>query len=730
MATVVVVFSSTGFRIDDAESLTPANGAWASVGNASKVALEPDFFYQGSNCASSQVSNKNGGPGFNWTGTPHDYETTPRTVIMKGRCATPGAIGTGTGGYNVEVGSGGARSAYYTYHVLDNVTYQDHRGWIVTPVDPNLLGYPDVIVSTPDPSIIEFYAIGITTVVGLKGQNQAVDAIDYVENGVANLLLTRGDSTDADGTFQDFIDFDFDFDDKSNRYGIIIEEEGVLFIVGIIGVGESGTATEFTDSNKTLIWPDGRFDTAFAGLIHNLENASTVVGTTDCTYIGRGSRENIQWFDTALDVDGTNEEVDIVGHGFVDGDYVLYSDEGGTAITGLTDATSYWVNESDTTNPGDSISFYNSRADALSDTSPIGLTADSAPGANHKLTKVIDTRPTITYVGTSGIATAASDVYNNIDNLVLTSVVTLTNCKMLNSGNITAASGATISGLTLSFATLDEGVAALIIDDLDDLSLCNFTFNDEGHAIEVTDNTGSPFDWDHDLSGYWTPEVTPNNGWEFSTAQAFTSEQLNTDGLHGFTTGDAVFYNDESGIENIGLVDGDKYYVNVADTDTVTVHLTKSAAIAGSSAINLTTSGSETHALYSSKAAVFNNSVGAITINVNAGSTPSVRNGTGASSTVVASVPITITCKNSAGLAVEGIRVRVEEDPSGSLVTEGSTNASGIFSDSFSGSTPQAVKVIARLKGFKFNEAFDSIASGTGLSVPFTMIRDQTVNRP
>ncbi len=721
MATALVIFPSTGLRIDDAEAVSPTNGVWAAVGNASKVALEPDFFWQGSNCISSQVSNKNGGPGFNWTATPHDYQTTPRTTILKGRCATPGAIGTGASGYKVEVGSGGVRSAFFAYNVLDNVSYPDSRGWIVTPIDPNLLGYPDVITGSVDPTIIEFYAIGITTTVTLKGQNQAVDSIDYVENGAASLLLTRGDSTDPDATYQDFIDFDFD--NKSNRYGVVIEEEGVLFLVGILGIGEAGTATEFADSNKTLIWPDGRFDTDFAGLLIDLGNASTTVSKTDCTYIGRGREEIIAWFDTALDVDGTNDELDIIGHGLLTGDYVQYSDEGGTAISDLTDLDFYFVRRID----ADTISLHTTRLGAFGDTAQRVLTADSAPGANHKLTKGIDTRPTLTFTGTSGSATMVGCTFNNIDDLVLTSVVTLTDCKMLNSSNITAATGATIIGLILSFAKLDEGVAALIIDDLDDLSSCDFTFNDEGHAVEVTSNAASPFSWTHDLSGYWAPA---NLGWNFSTAQAFTSEQLNTDAAHGFATGDAVFYNNEGGIQGIGLTNGNKYYVNVVDSDTVTVHLTKSAAVAGSSAIDLTTSGSETQSLYSSKAALFNDSGGAITVNVDSGNSPSVRNGTGASTTVSASVPITITCKNSAGLVQEGIRVRIEEDPGGVLVAEGSTNASGVFSTSFGGSTPQNVKVIARLKGFKFNEAFDTIASGTGLSIPFTMIRDQAVNRP
>jgi hypothetical protein len=87
----------------------------------------------------------------------------------------------------------------------------------------------------------------------------------------------------------------------------------------------------------------------------------------------------------------------------------------------------------------------------------------------------------------------------------------------------------------------------------------------------------------------------------------------------------------------------------------------------------------------------------------------------------VASVPTTITCKNTAGNALEGVRVRIEEDPSGTLISQGTTNASGVVSDTFGGATPQASKIIARLLGLVDSSAFETIQSGTGMSVPISM---------
>jgi hypothetical protein len=107
-----------------------------------------------------------------------------------------------------------------------------------------------------------------------------------------------------------------------------------------------------------------------------------------------------------------------------------------------------------------------------------------------------------------------------------------------------------------------------------------------------------------------------------------------------------------------------------------------------------------------------------------------VRNGTGASTTVVNTKTLKVTCKNEAGIGAEGVRVRIETDPGAVKITDGTTNSSGIFqytSYSYVSDTP--VKIIARLKGYKNNSASDTITIN-GLSVPFTMIRDPAVDLP
>ncbi len=85
----------------------------------------------------------------------------------------------------------------------------------------------------------------------------------------------------------------------------------------------------------------------------------------------------------------------------------------------------------------------------------------------------------------------------------------------------------------------------------------------------------------------------------------------------------------------------------------------------------------------STTADVYNNSGGAITINVsNSGDTPSVRNAAGSTTTVVNAVTIKFTVKDAAGDAIEGANVLVEADTGGALpaddtvtITSASTTA-------------------------------------------------------
>jgi hypothetical protein len=128
---------------------------------------------------------------------------------------------------------------------------------------------------------------------------------------------------------------------------------------------------------------------------------------------------------------------------------------------------------------------------------------------------------------------------------------------------------------------------------------------------------------------------------------------------------------------------------------------------------------------------VENSSAGAVTINcINGADATTYTNTGGGSTTINNTKTLTVATKNTSGLAIQGVNVRIEKDPAGTLISEGQTNASGEYVDNtYNYLGDQDVLVVTRKKGLQNNRAFDTIKS-TGLSVPFTMIRDTSVNLP
>ena len=99
------------------------------------------------------------------------------------------------------------------------------------------------------------------------------------------------------------------------------------------------------------------------------------------------------------------------------------------------------------------------------------------------------------------------------------------------------------------------------------------------------------------------------------------------------------------------------------------------------------------------------------------------------STTFQATVTLTIQVDDEDGNAVEGARVRIELDPAGTLVSQGSTNASGTYTDSYSFSSNQDVLVKVRLKGYK-NYRTGGTITANGLSVNVRFQADNIVDLP
>jgi len=84
----------------------------------------------------------------------------------------------------------------------------------------------------------------------------------------------------------------------------------------------------------------------------------------------------------------------------------------------------------------------------------------------------------------------------------------------------------------------------------------------------------------------------------------------------------------QGGAVNMGLTDATTYYVRNVTSSTISFHPTALDATNNTNITPLTSTGSETHYINSLGAAIFNDSAGAITINITSGgNTPSIRNG-------------------------------------------------------------------------------------------------------
>jgi hypothetical protein len=139
----------------------------------------------------------------------------------------------------------------------------------------------------------------------------------------------------------------------------------------------------------------------------------------------------------------------------------------------------------------------------------------------------------------------------------------------------------------------------------------------------------------------------------------------------------------------------------------------------------------------SNGAAIYNDSGGAVTLNISGGgSTPTVRNGAGASTTVNNSVTVKVTVRDANTSAViENARVLIEADSGGDLtagtdILTGLTNASGVLqTTSFNYTNPQPVTGRVRRATVGYGALYKtSPVSGTitssGLDLTILLIPD------
>ena len=457
------------------------------------------------------------------------------------------------------------------------------------------------------------------------------------------------------------------------------------------------------------------------------------------TLIGRGTNARIR-FDTENDVvGGATDEIQLqeMIDTFRPGDAVVARSQGGTETPGLTNGTTYYVgNDQTTTATG--ITLHTTKADAMNASgglanTPVGLTASGAGnGELWRLDKKIDTKPVLTCTGTTGVFDMTGGSLTDFSDITLTSVCTLSGVLLQGPGGITQ-SGGVIDACSINAQTTLE--AEYLVDSNDLVDITDNAFDNtggRGHAIRGT-QTGSVGFVGNTFAGYFSVTDQTLHQFDNTTDVNGTNETITLPSGHGYVTGDPVVYSKMLTANTVvsGLTDQTTYYLNVVTND-VTLHLNEGDALNNNAPINLTAgTGNETHALWPGNAAFFNDSGGATTLSISGGgATPSVRNALDTTTTVQNAVTLTVQVDDAAGDPVSGARVRIENASTGALISNGSTNASGTYTDAtYNYSGDLAVTTKVRLKGFK-NFRTGGTITGNGLTVGVTFQFDPAVDLP
>jgi len=225
-------------------------------------------------------------------------------------------------------------------------------------------------------------------------------------------------------------------------------------------------------------------------------------------------------------------------------------------------------------------------------------------------------------------------------------------------GVVTLRSTVSLSSMTfIDCGTFTQNNAALIgctfdntkitSDNPADISESAFVAG-SGHGIEIT--TAGTYSFDANTFTGFGPSIQT---FHTTTDVDAGTDVVTTDTAHGYVNGDPITYQKMGGSAAVGLTDGTTYFVRAVSTTTLAFYTTAANAIADTSRIALTSTGSDTHHIYSPTAAVYNNSGGAITINVTGGGdTPSIRNANAAANTT--------TVNNNRSVTLTGLQDNTE----------------------------------------------------------------------
>lgn len=215
---------------------------WTALGGGSAgLASETDYYIQGDGCLSKA--------GFtaNTRGMIYDATTTTVTsgdaIFIWLRQANRNLMDTeAAGGGQVLIGSS---AADYDHFYVDgnDVNGSDLLSWVNYAVDPTQT--PSQTTGTPTNTN---FIGGLWKILGsgsLKGNPNAIDAFYHGRE----LRCVDGDAGNGYATFAGMAAHD---SNTTRRYGILTEAQGTYLFHGALVLGQSGTSTDFRDSNRSI----------------------------------------------------------------------------------------------------------------------------------------------------------------------------------------------------------------------------------------------------------------------------------------------------------------------------------------------------------------------------------------------------------------------------------------------------------------------------------------------
>ncbi|HCR36227.1 hypothetical protein A2130_03210 [Candidatus Woesebacteria bacterium GWC2_33_12] len=231
-------------------------------------ATETDYFIQKTACVSKPFNITAGGI----------YVTTSQAITTSGHCfwawyyfGCPNALlGETSGGMQAMVGQ--SVSNYDKWDIFGSDTYT-YGGWRCVPVDILNIGYDDRVGSGKGSSPYLIFGVYANTSTGIgKGNPLGIDVMRY---GRGEMRIAGGSSGDGYATFSGFAT---ENDSINNRWGLFQVIDGAYLWQGLMILGY-GALTEFTDSNKNILIANTKKVQSDFNKIE-IRNASSIINWT------------------------------------------------------------------------------------------------------------------------------------------------------------------------------------------------------------------------------------------------------------------------------------------------------------------------------------------------------------------------------------------------------------------------------------------------------------------